>query len=245
MEHREAVLSAGTHSDVPQCDQTPAGVTHVLQRSDAGDTETPADSLLKLMETSPASVSSPQTLHEELEERHQGFHPGVVLDTSSAHIKNIHHPPNLYFPTPVQKHNPAAALNITPVTLFADVTPSFLIHPHTMPGFNPSWPVLVPHMSASVLSSASVPRHQLFCPVYTPPLSFSLPCKASFRTGVTCEDPSGSSAVFGSSLQVFPGLQPVRTHADDSFRLWQRLCETARLFCSGPSDAGALACFFM
>lgn len=249
MEHSEAVLSSQEHlssntapthsefSDAPQRDQTPAVITHDLQ-------ETPADSLLKLVETSPASVSSPQTLHEELEERRQGFHPGpsVVSDTSSSHIKNIHLPPNLYFPRPVQKHNPAAPLNITPVTLFADVNPSFLVHPHAMPGFNPSWPVLVPRLSASVLGSA-------FCPVYTPPLSFSLPCKASFRAGVACEDPSGSSPVFGPSLKVFSALQPVRTHADgsppDSFRLWQRLCETARLFCSGGSDAEALACFFM
>lgn len=138
------------------------------------------------------SVSSPQ----ELEESHPG--PSVVSDTlryaSPAHIKSIRHPPNLlYFPTPVQKHNP--------VTLFADAAPSFVVHPHAGPGLNP-WPRL-----SAGLSGAR----------QTPPLGRG--------------DPSGSS----------PGL---RTHADGSmqgsFRLWQRLCETARLFCCARSD-----CFFM
>ncbi len=145
----------------------------VPQRSDA-------DSLSK---PPPACVSSPR----ELEERRPG--PSVHY-ASPAHITS--HPPNLLcFPAPVQKH-------ITPVTLFADAAPSFLLRP----GLNP-WPVVVPGPSGA--------RQQRY-----------------------------TAVVSGSSAGV---------HADgsvqDCFRLWQRLCETARLFCCAPSDAGALACFFM
>ncbi|KAF4111688.1 uncharacterized protein LOC131544911 isoform X2 [Onychostoma macrolepis] len=208
-EDTEAVLSLQEHLS--------SSTAHLAKRRESSDArprrdQTPqpsdADSLLKLMETSPASVG-------ELEESHQGLHPGpsVVSDalrsSSSAHITNTRHPPHLqpslHFPTSVQKHN------VKPVPLFADVNPSFLVHPHAMP----SWPVLVPHLSASAS------RHQPFCPVYTP-----LPCKASFRAVVACED-------------------PIRTHADGSapdvqgcFRRRQRL------FCSARSDAEALACFF-
>ncbi|XP_059356829.1 uncharacterized protein LOC132095733 [Carassius carassius] len=110
-----------------------------------------------------------------------------------------------------------------------------------MPHFNPSWSVWVPH----ILSNASVARHSPFCPVFTPQ-----PCRASLGALVACEDPCCSSRVFGPCLKVYsaraPHLQTIQTDGEvqERFRRWQRLRETARLFCSSTSDADALACFF-
>ncbi|RXN36169.1 NUT family member 2G [Labeo rohita] len=132
-----------------------------------------------------------------------------------------------------------------------------------MPHFNPSWPVLVPHLNPTI--NASVPHHNPFCPIYTPKLNFNLPFKPNFKAPVACENHSYSSLVLRPHLNVYPvcptpniyqpNVQMIRTDRDhpgrflrdvqDSFRLWQRLCETARLFCSGSPDAEALACYFM
>lgn len=198
--------------------------------------------------------ASKSHIHEELEESHQETSEDPsVLSPETLHVHNTSwHPPNhLRFPTSVHQDKQNPPLNPQPVTLFS---PSFHVHPHVMPHFNP---VFLPHLSPNVVSNASAPRHNPFCPISTPQMNF----KPNFTALVACEDPIRSSLVLGPHLKVYPAhLRPsiyplIRTDGDgsgrappdlqDSFRLWQRLCETARLFCSSASDAEALACYFM
>ncbi|XP_026117423.1 uncharacterized protein LOC113096279 [Carassius auratus] len=203
--------------------------------------ETSAAAHRKLGDTSQTSAGSSQL--------HQGFQPtfedpGPSFFSSPAHVNNTSRPPNrLHVPPPVHQQT-ASPLNIKPVALFTDINPSFHIprvYPHMMPHFNPSWPVLVPH----IVSNASVARPGPFCAVFTPQ-----PCRASLTALVACEDPCCSSRVFGARLKVYsapaPHLQTIRTDGEvqERFRRWQRLRETTRLFCSRRSDADALACFF-
>ncbi|KAK2913221.1 hypothetical protein Q8A67_001620 [Cirrhinus molitorella] len=184
--------------------------------------------------------------------------------SSLTHINNICQPPNLnHFPTSVhqEKQTPhPLPLNIKPVTLLTNINLSFA-NPH----LNPSWPVLVPHLNPNIPSNASVPHHNPFCPNHTPKLNFNPPFKANFTAPVAREDHSYSPLVLKTHLNVYPvcptpniyqpNVQAIRRNGgdsgrfprdlQDSFSLWQRLCETARLFCSSCPDAEALACFFM